>query len=240
MASSNKPRGEYISPVRLNAGHDEWNERERIRKLGRLEQGQAFQASSQNKPWCPLGERPDGGSWTSLGDRTPERSQRSGPEASLSTTAASRSSCRSPASSAGVSIVGGSQHPRTPSRPQSQASKPPRTAESVLMPPMTGSTTLSQMFRRAVSTPALRTSDPELSGHAQSSGLGGGCAGRSSEAWYCEHPKMGTSDLVSIVQHLHDKVMRERRKRIKAAKAQEVSDAMAKTLQSESGSLPSH
>merc|ERR550514_563500 len=103
---------------------------------------------------------------------------------------------------------------------------------------MTSSTTLSQMYRRAVSTPALRTSHPDLGGHkkGEETGLGGGMAGRSSEPWYCEHPKMSSSDLVKIVEHLHDKVLRERRKRAKAQQTQEVtqqsqeaSDTMSKT-----------
>jgi len=246
MASSNKVRGEYINPMRLNAGHQEWIERDRIRKLGQLGHGQnGAGMSSQNHPWCPLGERPDGGSWTSLGDRTPERSQHSvqGHELSRSTTA-TNSSCRSPASSAGASIIHGSQRLRTSSRPQSQASKPPSSAGSRpitgQVPPMTGSTTLSQMYRRAVSTPALRTHRPDLSDHKkEQTGLGGGMAGRSSEPWYCEHPKMGTTDLVKIVEHLHDKVLRERRKRVKAQQAQEVSDMLSNTFQSGSGQAAS-
>jgi len=243
MASSSKVRGEHIDAVRLQAGHHEWIERDRARKLGQLAQGQgsqSLQASSQKKPWCPLGERPDGGSWTSLGDRTPERSTH-GREASRSTTAASRS-CRSPATSVGASIVGGSQPPRTSSRSQSQASRPPSTAGSRSitgqMPPMTGysgSTTLSQMFRRAVSTPALRTTENPEGRKKEESGLGGGMGGRSSEPWYCEHPKMKSDDLVKIVEHLHDKVLRERRKREKAQQAQGASDMMSKTWQSGSG-----
>eukprot|EP00746_Dinoflagellata_sp_MGD_P000317 gnl/MRDRNA2_/MRDRNA2_100566_c0_seq1.p1 gnl/MRDRNA2_/MRDRNA2_100566_c0~~gnl/MRDRNA2_/MRDRNA2_100566_c0_seq1.p1 ORF type:complete len:239 (+),score=39.72 gnl/MRDRNA2_/MRDRNA2_100566_c0_seq1:120-836(+) len=236
MPSSSQVRGENIDAVRFNAGHHEWIERDRLRKLGQLQQGQILQSSSQNKPWAPLGERPDGGSWTSLGDRTPDRSR--------STTAASRSE-RSPATSAGRSIV--SQRLHTSSRPQSQASKSPSTAGSRpisgQVPPLTGmtqSTTLSQMYRRAVSTPALRTSQPELGRKKnEETGLGGGMGGRSSEPWYCEHPKMNTSDLVKIVEHLHDKVLRERRRRVKAQQAAEASAMMSDTWQSGSGAAAS-
>lgn len=239
MSSSKKVQGEYISPARLNAGHSEWIERDRLRKLNQLQHVDNSLMSSQNHPWAPLGERPDG--FSSLGDRTPDRSQRSahGDERSRSTTATSRS-CRSPASSAGASIVHGSQRLRTSSRPHSQASKPPSTGGSRpitgQMPPMTGSTTLSQMYRRAISTPALRTSRAETVAHKEETGLGGGMAGRSSEPWYCEHPKMGTQDLVKIVEHLHYKVLKEKRKRLKAEQDQQVSDMLANTFHSGTGS----
>jgi len=245
MPSSSQVRGENIDAVRFNAGQHEWIERDRLRKLGQLQHGQIFQGSTQNKPWCPLGERPDGGSWTSLGDRTPDRSAHA-LEPSRSTTAASRSE-RSPATSAGRSIVTGSQRPHTSSRPRSQASKSPSAAGSRpisgQVPPLTGmtqSTSLSQMYRRAVSTPALRTSQPELGRKKDGeTGLGGGMGGRSSEPWYCEHPKMNTSDLVKIVEHLHDKVLRERRRRVKAQQAAEASAMMSDSWQSGSGAAPS-
>lgn len=244
---SSKGRAEHIDAVRLHAGHHEWIERDRRRKLGQLEQGRISQLSSQVRPWAPLGERPDGGSWTSFGDRTPDCSAHDR-EASRSTTAASRS-CRSPAMSAGASIAGESQRFRQSSRPHSQASQPPQTAGSrpitSFMPPMTGmtaSTTLSQMYRQAVSTPALRTSHGDLGGHNkhEETGLGGGCAGRSSEPWYCEHPRMNSTDLVKIVEHLHFKVLRERRKRLKAEKEKEKADLMSATWQSGSGPAASH
>jgi hypothetical protein len=95
------------------------------------------------------------------------------------------------------------------------------------------------MYRRAVSTPALRTSQPELGRKKDAeTGLGGGMGGRSSEPWYCEHPKMNSSDLVKIVEHLHDKVLRERRKRVKAQQA-ESSAMMSDTWHSGSGAAAS-
>jgi len=238
MPSSTAVRGEYIDPVRLHAGHHEWQERDRIRKLGQLHQGQGLQMQSQNRPWCPLGERPDGGSWTSIGDRTPELSVPR-EEVSRSTTAASRSG-RSPASSAGSSIVSGSQRVRTASRPQSQQSQVEGRPITGQLPPVTGmteSTTLTRMYRRAVSTPALRTSHPPDRGRkkGEETGLGGGMAGRSSEPWYCDHPKMSSADLVKIVEHLHDKVLRERRKRVKVQQAAEAPAKMSQTWQSGSG-----
>jgi hypothetical protein len=104
----------------------------------------------------------------------------------------------------------------------------------------TQSTTLTQMYRRAISTPALRTSPQPDGGHKKEDiGLGGGMGGRSSEPWYCEHPKMNSSDLVKIVEHLHDKVLRERRKRVKAEKAAEASAMMSDSWRSASGAAPS-
>lgn len=182
-------------------------------------------AASQKHPWIPLGERRDD-DWESLGSGSGSRTASSFSRSALgsssrTTTATSRSgsyrpsthSASSPAITRAASVHGKApvpslgerdgevDGPRVVSRCQSRRSSlstgcstlPPGTAA---VPPATSNTTLSQLFRRATSTPAIRTSD-----------------GNKNVPWFCEVPAMQTKDLAHIVEHLHDKVLRQRRKR---------------------------
>lgn len=95
---------------------------------------------------------------------------------------------------------------------------PPPTASSRLStatPPRTSSTTLSTLWRRALSTPALGTIDEAGALAAASMGTNRGVAlgSRADEDWWGATEAIPKEELVRLVEHVHAKVLCERRRR---------------------------
>jgi len=99
-----------------------------------------------------------------------------------------------------ASLEGGS---RRSASPRTDECPPSRGCRSLLAsshggPPATGSTSMSSVWRRAISTPALGNSE-----------------GRDTtdEAWQCGSDGLGQEELARLVEHVHGRVLRERRRR---------------------------
>jgi len=88
-------------------------------------------------------------------------------------------------------------------------------AEDVGLPPRTASSTLSNVWRRALSSPNLKP--PRTGGSTTPSAHERARERlRSSEAWFSACEGMGKEELFELVEHVHSKVLEERVKRREA------------------------
>lgn len=93
--------------------------------------------------------------------------------------------------------------PRSPSLPRTAASRP-----------RTSSTTLSCLWRRALSTPDLSSMEEAAYSAAATMGSGAKLIGkRNEEDWRSASDHVGKEELAQLVEHVHAKVLSERRRR---------------------------
>lgn len=109
-----------------------------------------------------------------------------------------------------------SESPQTLSRSGSNwGRETPKTSDDIGLPPRTASSTLSNVWRRALSTPNLKP--PRTGGSTTSSARERARERlRSSEAWFSACEGMGKEELLELVEHVHCKVLEERDKRREA------------------------
>lgn len=95
--------------------------------------------------------------------------------------------------------------------------RPPPTGGSRLStastPPRTSSTTLSTLWRRALSTPALGTIDEASAAATMGTNRGKALGSRDDEDWWGATEAIPKEELVRLVEHVHAKVLGERRRR---------------------------
>merc|ERR1740117_1712870 len=89
---------------------------------------------------------------------------------------------------------------------------PPSTAASS-RPPRTSSTSMSTVWRRALSTPALQDGGSTAGGSGRPWGLHPAPYSKDEEEWNAASANMPAEELARLIEHVHSRVLKERRRR---------------------------